>query len=346
MNNALPEQIVNEEILEELLSRPTAKTVEFMRQIDGDITILGIAGKVGLTLGRMAARAMKEAGLNHKVYGVARFSDPESRAKLEEWGITTIAGDLLDSKFVSTLPETPGVIFMVGRKFGTEGDEAGTWAINTGVPVLVADHYRSSRIVVFSTGCVYAPVTGATGGATEDVTPDPVGEYCQSCLGRERIFEAASNRFGTPVLLFRLNYAIDMRYGVLWDIASKIWAGQPVSRSAGLFNVLWQGDVNNAALQSLVWCESPAKILNVTGPETASVEVVAEQIGRLMGKEVTFEGEESQLSYLNNASHYIRLSGYPTVSLEQMIIWQAEWIKNGGSSLGKPTHFEVSNGKY
>lgn len=341
-----PERINNTVELEDFLSIPSAKVIEMMKRLDGDIMILGIAGKMGVTMGRQAVRAIKAAGVNKKVIGVARFSKPEDRKKLESWGIETIACDLLDREAVGKLPQVSNIIFMAGRKFGTDGSEAQTWAMNVLVPGYVAEHFRNSRIVAFSTGCVYPLVDINNGGCTEEIDPSPVGEYSQSCLGRERIFQYYSHCNKTPVLLFRLNYSIDLRYGVLHDIARNIWEGKPVDNTVGYFNVIWQGDANAAALLALELTDPSVAILNVTGPETASVEKTAKMLGKLMNKEVTFKGTPGNRCYLNDAAKMFRNFGYPSVSLEQMIRWQADWIVNGGESIGKPTHFEVNNGKF
>ena len=340
--------IRSEQELEELLSTPSPARIEMMKRLDGDLMILGIAGKMGLTMGRRAARAIELAGVKKKVVGVSRFSKPADREKLEAWGIETIPCDLLDREQVRKLPRVANVVFMAGRKFGTDGSEELTWAMNTLVPGNVVEHFKASRIVAFSTGCVYPLVGPETGGCTEAVLPAPVGEYSQSCLGRERIFQHGAKAFGTKVLLFRLNYAIDLRYGVLHDIARQVWNNEPVTDSVGHFNVIWQGDANDAALRSLELAASPAAVLNVTGPETASLRSIAEQLGKLMGREVRYahDGLGSGSCYLNNAAKMADLFGYPSVPLARMIRWQAEWFKNGGSSLGKPTHFEVNNGKF
>ena len=341
-----PETIDNEVLLEDILSEPGTGLVEMMQRLDGDIMILGIGGKMGITLGRQAVNAVKAAGVSKKVTGVSRFSDIEGRKKLEQWGIETISCDLLDQAAVKALPEVKNVIFMAGRKFGTEGSEDLTWAMNTIVPGYVGDHFRKSRIVVFSTGCVYPLVSAGTCGCTEQIPPAPVGEYSQSCLGRERVFGHCARAYGTETLLLRLNYAVDLRYGVLHDIGRQVWSGQPVNNTVGHFNVLWQGDANCYALRALELCASPAAILNITGPEIVPVEYIAGAFGRLMNKPVSYTGVSADKCYLNNAGKAFRLLGYPRVSLEQMILWQAQWLMQGGSSLGKPTHFEVNNGKF
>ena len=318
-----------------------------MGRLEGDIMILGIAGKIGVSLGLQAMEAIRRAGVDKKIYGVSRFSKCGEREKLDAAGIITIPCDLLEREQVSRLPQVRNVIFMAGRKFGTEGSEAETWAMNVIVPALVAEHFRASRIVVFSTGCVYPLRSVREGGCTEEVPPAPVGEYSQSCLGRERIFQYYARKYGTEILLFRLNYAIDLRYGVLNDIGRAIWEGRPVNNTVGYFNVIWQGDVTANALLSLELTRNPYEILNVTGPETAGVEETALLMGKLMGKEVHFSCEKpGEYSYLNNSGKMCRLLGYPRVSLNEMIRLQAEWISNGGLSIGKPTHFEVNNGKF
>ena len=341
-----PERIAGTAELEDLLSVPSAELVKMMKRLPGDIMILGIAGKMGVTMGRLAVRAIREAGVNKKVIGVARFSHAEDREKLQSWGIETIACDLLDQDQVRKLPQAENIIFMAGRKFGTQGGEAQTWAMNALAPAYTAEHFRDSRIVAFSTGCVYPLVGVDSGGCTEEVVPSPVGEYSQSCLGRERVFQYFSSKYDTKVLLFRLNYSVDLRYGVLHDIGRSVWEGMPVDNTVGYFNVIWQGDANAAALRSLELAESPAAILNVTGPETASVEKTARMFGRLMGRDVTFKGTPGDRCYLNDSGKMCRLFGYPSVPLEQLIRWQADWIANGGESIGKPTHFEVNNGKF
>jgi len=338
--------ISNEEILDDLLSIPRQELIDMMRNLDGDIMILGIAGKMGVTLGRLAQKAVEKAGVSKKIYGVARFTNEESRRNLEKWGIETIKCDLLNPDAVAKLPEVTNIIYMAGKKFGTDGSEELTWAMNTVAPAYIAQHFKNSRIVVFSTGCVYPLVPVESSGCTESVVPAPIGEYSQSCLGRERIFGHFAKQNGTRVLLYRLNYAIDLRYGVLFDIASRIWADQPVSASVQHFNVIWQGDANNYALLSLGLCDNPVEILNVTGPEIISVKHIAEEFGRIFNKKVEYCGVPGELSYLNNASKLFKLFGYPEVSLNKMLQWQADWIMNGGKSLGKPTHFEVNNGRF
>lgn len=341
----LPDLIETESQLDTILAQPSDALVDFMGKLDGDIIILGIAGKMGISLGQLAATAIEKAGVQKSIYGVARFSDPDARDSLESVGVRTITCDLLDRLAITKLPKVPNVLFMAGRKFGTDGEEALTWAMNTMAPANVADHFRDSNIVAFSTGCVY-PLARASSPPVESTPTAPIGEYAQSCLGRERMFEYASNVWGTPVCLYRLNYAIDLRYGVLHDIATRIWHDQPVDNSARAFNIIWQGDANHQALRCLGLCTSPANILNVTGPETLDTEAVAMQLGELLNKPVRFTATPGDSSYLSDSSRAQKLFGSPSVTAEQLIRWQAHWIQIGGRSLGKPTHFEISDGAY
>ena len=327
----IPERFADEAALEDYLSTPSEALTAAMKRLDGDIMILGIAGKMGVTLGRRALNAARAAGVNKKVFGAARFSDPAARAKLDQHGITTIACDLLDPQAVAELPRVRNVIFMAGRKFGTEGSEDLTWAMNVLAPYHAAEHFRQSRFVAFSTGCVYPLVPAASGGCPETTAPEPVGEYAQSCLGRERILQYAARRNGTKMLFFRLNYAIDLRYGVLHDIATAVWRGEKVNNSVGCFNIIWQGSANEAALRALEYTGNPPRILNVTGPETLTVTAAAETFGRLFGKKVEYLHETpGDRCYLNNAAAMTELFGPPEISPE----------------LNKPTHFEVNNGKF
>lgn len=332
--------------LEERLSRPTPEVVGLFREIRGDLLVLGVAGKMGPTLARMARRAMDEAGNRSVVYGVARFSQPDVRDNLEGVGIKTITCDLLDAGSLRQLPDAPNVIFMAGMKFGTTGAEALTWAMNTVMPAYVADRFRESRIVVFSTGNVYPLVPVAQGGATEETQPSPIGEYAQSALGRERVFEYFSRRYGTPAVIYRLNYAVELRYGIILDIAQKVWTGAPISLSMGNVNVVWQGDACAWALRCLRLAQSPPLVLNATGPETVSVRQLAHRLGELMGKEPICEGVEADTALLSNAWRAHALFGYPTVTLDTVTQWVAYWVMHSLPTLDKPTHFEVRNGKF
>lgn len=338
--------ITSEVELEERLSRPSEADQAFMRELEGDLLILGVGGKMGPSLARRAARAAQQAGVRKRILGVARFSSPAVREQLEAAGVETISADLLDEDQLRALPDVPNVIYMAARKFGTTGNEYLTWALNTYLPGRVAERFRNSRIVAFSSGNVYPLVPVAHGAPTESTPPDPVGEYAQSVLGRERMFEYFSARYGTPVVLLRLNYAIDLRYGVLLDIGLKVHERRPVSVAMGMVNVIWQGDANSVALRAFRLCQSPPAILNLTGPETLSVRSLALKFGERFGVEPLFEGVEAPTALLSDASLCHRLFGYPQVSLDQMIEWVAEWIRRGGVMWNKPTHFEVRDGKF
>jgi len=335
-----------EEELETLLSEPDPEAVAAMGRLEGDILVLGVAGKVGVTLAAAAARACRAAGLRKKVIGVARFSDPGSRRKLEESGVETVACDLLDRGSVEKLPDAANLIFMAGKKFGTGGAEEQTWAMNTVAPVFAAERFPRSRTVVYSTGCVYDFEPPSGGGSREGDEPRPTGEYAQSALGRERVFQYYSRKNGTPVLIFRLNYAVEPRYGVLRDIADRVMAGLPVDLGVSNFNCIWQGDVITQTLLSLERCSSPAAVLNITGPETVSVRWAALEFGRRFGREPRFAGSPGEGMYLSNAAEAAGLFGYPRVSLREALDLTADWMLAGGASLGKPTHFESRDGNY
>jgi nucleoside-diphosphate-sugar epimerase len=338
--------IHSEQELEDLLSAPAPAVLAAMQGLESDLLVLGVGGKMGPTLARMAARALQEIASPYKVIGVARFSQPALREKLEVWGIETIACDLLDARALAALPDSRNLIFMAGQKFGTTGAEDVTWAMNTGLPMLVCERYHQGRAVVFSTGNVYPLTPVVQGGALESDSTGAVGEYANSCLGRERVFEYYSRRRGLRCAVMRLNYAIDMRYGVLLDIGSKVHAGRAVDLSMGAVNVIWQGDANAQALALLDHCAAPPFILNVTGPETASVRQLAHLFGEIFGVEPEFTGFETDTALLSNASRAQQLFGYPTVALRQLVEWTAAWIEQGGATLNKPTSFEVRDGRF
>jgi nucleoside-diphosphate-sugar epimerase len=341
-----PEKIENEEQLEEMLSRPGNETIEMFSRLDGDIIFLGVGGKIGPSLALMAKRACDKAGVKKKITGVSLFENKEQQEQLEKNGITTVHGDMLDTLFLAGLPKVRNVFYLAGMKFGSTDNLSLTWAINTYLPALVADSFKQSRIVAFSTGCVYPLVPVESRGSREGDTPDPVGEYAQSCLGRERMFEYGSIQNGTEVALIRLNYSVEMRYGVLLDIAVKVKHNQPVDLSMGYFNVIWQGDLNNYVLRSLEHVKSPAKVINITGPEILSVRDVAEEFGRLFGTRPVFVNKEASNALLNNSSHAFELFGLPKTPVKQIIKWIAEWLTEKKRILDKPTHFEVRDGKY
>ena len=332
--------------LESYLSEPTSEVVEAVAVLKGDILILGVGGKMGPTLAKQAKLAIDRAGIAKKVIGVSRFSTPGVQEDLQEAGIETIRADLLSEDCLLSLPDTENVILMAGRKFGSTDNESLTWAMNGYMPGRVAEKFRDARLVVFSTGNVYPLTPVSQGGATECSPVAPIGEYAQSCLSRERICTHFSSQFGTPMAILRLNYAIELRYGILLDIAEKVYAEETVSLEMGNVNVIWQGDANAIALRAFLHCQSPPLVLNVTGPETVSIRSLASCFGEFFSKPPRFEGEEASTALLSNASQCHQLFGYPRVSLGQMIEWVAEWVRIGGPTLRKPTRFEVRDGKF
>ena len=339
-------EIKNEQELEELMSRPTAADVDAMCTLEGDVLILGVAGKMGPTLAQRIRRSLEAAGKKTRVIGVARFTDKNVPDALRAHGIEPLACDLLEPEQLAKLPDAENVIFMAARKFGTTGAEHLSWAINTQLPALVADRYRHSRIVCFSSGNVYPLLPATRGGADEQTLVGPQGEYAQSVLGRERVFEHASYRWGTKVAMLRLNYAIDLRYGVLVDIATAVFQRRPVDVRMPLVNVIWQGDANSITLRCIGHCGSPPFVLNLTGPETLSTRWIAEQFAGRFGLQASFSGEESPHALLNNAAKCHQLFGYPTVTVGEMMDWIAEWIASGGANSNKPTHFQTQDGKF
>lgn len=344
--HAAPAPIRNEQELEEALSHPTEADVEAARGLGGDILLLGASGKMGPTMAALIRRARDQAGAKFRIIAAARFSDPASRDALEAAGVETESCDLLDPESIRALPDCPNVLYMVGQKFGTSGNQPLTWAINAYAPGVAADRFRDSRIVAFSTGNVYPLTAVASGGPTEDDPTDPVGEYAQSARARERIFEFFAQKNGTPTAILRLNYAIDLRYGVLRDIADRVADGRTIDLSMGYANVVWQRDANSVALRSFEHAASPAFLLNLTGVATISVREVAERFGKLLGRAPVFEGREADTALLNNAKRCGEMFQHETVTLEQMIEWTAAWVAEGGRGLGKPTHFEQRDGKF
>jgi nucleoside-diphosphate-sugar epimerase len=335
----------DEETLDELLSRPPPGVVEAMKRLFGDILVLGVAGKMGGTLARMARRAVDEVGDSRRVIGVARFS-AGGEASFHRYNIETIRCDLLDEAAVARLPDAPNVVFLAARKFGSTGDEGLTWAMNAVVPAIIARRYAKSRIVALSTGNVYPLVPRDSSGSRETDPPQPIGEYAMSCLAKERIFEYYSRSQGTPVAIVRLNYACDLRYGVLVDIAQKIYHGEAVDLSMGYFNTIWQGDACAMTLRALEHAASPPWIVNVTGPERLSVRHCAEKLGQLIQRPVRFEGQEAETALLSDASIGIATLGPLTMTADELLRHVAHWVMHGGRTLNKPTHFEVRDGRF
>jgi len=334
------------EQLEAKLAEPSEALVQDLAKISGDIVLLGVGGKMGPSLAKLAMNAIREGGLNKRVIGVSRFSNREARQELEDAGVETISCELLDDDALRALPNAENVIYMAGNKFGTKGREHFTWAMNSYLPGRVAEKFKESRIVVFSSGNIYPFQPVASGGAGEQVAPEPVGEYAQSTLGRERIFEYHSHKNGTPMVMYRLNYAIDMRYGVLLELAKAVNEGREIDLTMGFANVIWQGDANSMAIRCLTQCSSPPAVVNITGPETMSIRWAAKEFAKRLGKEALFAGTESETALLNNASKSHQLFGYPRVPLLQMIDWTAEWVQEGGATWNKPTHFQERKGNF
>jgi nucleoside-diphosphate-sugar epimerase len=332
--------------LEDLLSEPTPGAVEAMRRLNGDLMLLGAGGKMGPTLARMARRASDAAGVRRRVLAVSRFSDDRLVELLRSHGVEVIRCDLLDEEQLAALPDAPNVVVMTGRKFGSAGQPSLTWAMNVFLPGLICRKFRCSRIVAFSTGNVYPLTPIALGGSTEYDALGPIGEYAQTAVGRERIFDHFSRTLCIPVALLRLNYAVEMRYGVLVDIARKVLAGEPIEVSMGCLNAIWQGDANAMALQAFDHVATPPMVVNIAGPEQLSVRRLAEQFGLLFDRPVVFEGRESPDALLSNGQRAHQLFGYPRVGGQQMIAWIADWLRRGGACLDKPTHFEVRDGKF
>jgi nucleoside-diphosphate-sugar epimerase len=341
-----PNRIEDVEQLEQLLSEPTPVAIQAMSNLDGDILVLGVGGKMGPTLARMAKRASEMAGVKRRVIGAARFSSSDLEQRLQSWEVETVRCDLLDQKSHRTLPDAANVVFMAGMKFGTTGQESLTWAINSFLPGMIADRYRDSRIAVFSTGNVYGLSPVAKGGSREEDALNPSGEYAMSCVGRERMFEHFSRMHNTKMTILRLNYATELRYGVLLDIALHVHTGRPVRLSMGYLNAIWQADASAMSLQSLCFASSPPNVINLTGPELLNVRWVAEEFGKRLNKQVQFEGEESHDALLSNAEKSYQLFGRPHVSAEKMMDWIANWVSNNGTTLAKPTHFEERAGRF
>ncbi len=336
----------NEQYLDELPSNPTEALVEDMKNLNGDIMLLGAGGKIGPNLALMAKRAIDKAGIKKEVIAVSRFSEPIGRELLETNGIKTISVDLMQDGALDSLPDCENIVFLAGKKFGTTGNECSTWAANASLPTLVTRRFKGANFVAFSTGNIYPMVPLSSGGACDNDSAVPTGEYAMSSLARERIFEFAAQEYGSKVLILRLNFAIDLRYGVLYDLAKNILNDEPVSLNPTCFNCVWQGYVNEVTLRALLHTDNPACRLNITGPETVSVKYAAENLTKALDKNIVFEGDTNDTAYLNNSSLCFELFGYPQIPLNTLIKWQAEWLLAGGRVLNKPTHFEERKGKF
>ncbi|MFN2129846.1 MAG: NAD-dependent epimerase/dehydratase family protein [Anaerolineae bacterium] len=343
---SLPSSVEDVQALETLLSQPRPEVVEALRRLDGDLMILGAGGKMGPTLCLLARRAIEDGGLKKRVLAVSRFSDSKVEKTLADAGVETIACDLMDRDALWALPAIRNIIYMVGHKFGTTGQESKTWAINAFLSGLVAQRFGDARILAFSSGNVYPFTSVVQGHCTEQTSPDPVGEYAQSVLARERIMAYFAQQTGAAVLFLRLNYAVELRYGVLLDIAQKVWTGAPIDLRMGHANVIWQGDANAFALRALHLASSPPSVLNVTGPETLSVRALAVTFGKLLGRTPRLEGIEEPEALLSSAERAFTLLGYPYVPVGKVIEWTADWVSRGKDVYDKPTKFQVRDGHF
>jgi nucleoside-diphosphate-sugar epimerase len=341
-----PETIRDLAHLEDLLSLPSDAAIESLRRLDGDFLVLGAAGKMGPSLSRMIRRGLDALGKKDRVLAVSRFSTPSAEEQFQRHGVETLKADLLDQRQLDALPDAPNIVYMAGMKFGSTNQEALTWAMNVYLPGMVCQKYRDRRIVAFSSGNIYGLAPVGAGGSVETDPLNPVGDYAMSVLGRERIFEHFSRTLNIPISIIRLNYAVEMRYGVLHDLATKVLNNQPIDLTMGHANIIWQGDANALSIAAFDRAASPPFILNVAGPELFNVRKVAEEFGRLLDKKPVFIGTETDSALLSNAQFAHRLYGPPRIPLQQLIQWTARWIKQGGQTLGKPTHFETRDGKF
>jgi dTDP-4-dehydrorhamnose reductase len=341
-----PDAIENEEALEEILTRPRSELTGWLPTLQSPLLILGAGGKMGPTLAVLCQRAAQAARQPLEILAVSRFSDPVVRQALEGRGVRTIACDLLERGALRQLPDAANVIYLVGLKFGTTGNPALTWAMNTLVPASVAERYPAARLVVLSSGNVYPLVKVDSTGSSETDELTPLGEYANACVARERIFDFYSQKQGTLMTLVRLSYAVELRYGVLLDIAQRVQAGQPVDVTMGYLNCIWQGDANEFIVRSLDLARSPARVLNLTGPTPLSVQHLAQRFGELLGRPVQFTGQESDTAFLSNPRRVLEMLGPPPTPMEAVMRWTAHWVQGGGRTYNKPTHFEVRDGKY
>ncbi len=333
---------IDETGLENILSEPTEATKKIVVGLSGDIVVLGAGGKMGPTLAMM----LKKASPDKRIYAVSRFSDKAVRNRIEQAQVETIEADLLDESHYRKLPDVENVFYLAGMKFGSTGNQPLTWAMNSYVPALAARHYKDSRIVAFSTGNVYPLVDTTGGGATEETTPEPVGEYAQSCLGRERMFEYFSQRYKTPVTLVRLNYANEPRYGIIVDLTSKILNDEPIDLTTGAVNLIWQRDANDYIIRAITLAKSPPAVLNVTGPDMIPIRSLAEQIGKTLGRKPKFISREATSALLSDASYCLSKFGLPQTTLEQMVAMIAKWVASEKKTLNKPTKYDIRDGKF
>lgn len=332
--------------MDDFLSQPTPRVLEVLGRTPGPFIVLGAAGKIGLHLSLMLRRALDQLGRKDRVLAVSRFSTLRDRAAFDQRGIETQACDLGDEASLNRLPDAPTVFFLAGVKFGTAASPGLLHAVNVEIPRRVARKFARSRIIAFSSGCVYPFVTPASGGAREDTPSAPVGEYAASCIAREQAFTEVAAAHGTPVALVRLNYSIELRYGLLVDIGQAVFAGRPIDVTTGYVNVIWQTDAVAQSIQCLEVASAPAVPINITGPETLSVRDLAHRFGAALNRPVTITGVEAETAWLNNASHSHRLFGLPLTSVDQMIGWISAWLRNGGETWGKPTGFERRDGRF
>jgi len=333
---------IDENGLEDILSEPTEATKKVLANLSGDIVVLGAGGKMGPTLALM----LKKASPDKKIYAVSRFSDKAVRSRIEQAQIKTIEVDLLDESNYNKLPDAENVFYLAGMKFGSTGNQPLTWAMNSYMPALVAKHYKDSRIAAYSTGNVYPLVETTGGGATEETLPEPIGEYAQSCLGRERMFEYFSQLYKTPVTLIRLNYANEPRYGIIVDLTFKILNDEPINLTMGAVNLIWQRDANDYIIRSISLAKSPPAVLNVTGPETILIRGLAQIIGDTLERKPKFISQEAESALLSDASYCHRIFGLPQTTLEQMVAMIGRWVAAGKKTLNKPTKYEIRNGKF
>jgi nucleoside-diphosphate-sugar epimerase len=350
--NSIPSAPRSVDELEDHLSEPDSAVIDLLARLDSDIVFLGVGGKMGPTMARMAQRAMLAAGLQRRVIGVSRFRSEDTRQKLTAWGIETHACDLLDAAAVAQLPDAPLVVSMSGFKFGATENPSYSWAMNCFLPGILCQRYRDSRIVAFSTGNVYGPVPrhladgNQNHGSRESDKLVADGEYAMTAIGRERMYEHFSRTLNIPLAIVRLNYATELRYGVLVDLAQQVATGQPVDVSMAQVNVLWLGDANRMTLRALEHCSSPPRVINMAGDEILSIRATAQSFGQLLGKSPHFRGEEKDRALLNDGRDGYQFLGRPLVSAEQMLAWTADWVARGGENLGKPTHFQTTDGKF